>query len=335
MPWKNAEEPIAMHAMLPRLNPDASEFPPLRRGALQTLQVNLGYRCNQQCLHCHVNAGPKRKEVMSDDTVDAVLDLLRRSNIKQLDLTGGAPELHPRFRDLVSRAAGMGVHVIDRCNLTILSEPGQEGLAAFLAEHRVEVVASLPCYLAENVDGQRGRGVFAGSLAGLKQLNAVGYGEDGLPLRLMYNPLGPYLPPPQQALEDDYRKKLAEHGVSFTSLLTLVNMPIQRFGSMLVSKGQFDDYMALLRDSYSPANLQRVMCRSLVSIDWQGFVYDCDFNQMLGIPAPHPGRMPLHLRDLDPAQLTGRPIAVADHCYGCTAGQGSSCSGALSEGGDA
>jgi radical SAM/Cys-rich protein len=321
-----------MHAMLPRLNPEASDFPPLRRGALQTLQVNLGYRCNQQCLHCHVNAGPKRKEVMSDDNVDAVLDLLRRSAIRQLDLTGGAPELHPRFRDLVRTATALGVHVIDRCNLTILSEPGQVDLAEFLAAHRVEVVASLPCYLAENVDGQRGKGVFAGSLAGLKQLNAVGYGDAGLPLRLMYNPLGPYLPPPQQALEADYRARLAELGLRFTSLLTLVNMPIQRFGSTLVSKGEFDGYMALLRGSHSAANLERVMCRELVSVDWQGFVYDCDFNQMLDIPLPHPGGRPLHIRDLDTTQLAGNPIAVADHCYGCTAGQGSSCGGALSDG---
>jgi radical SAM/Cys-rich protein len=269
---------------------------------------------------------------MTDDTVDAVLDLLRRSRLKQLDLTGGAPELHPRFRDLVSQAAALGVHVIDRCNLTILSEPGQEDLAEFLAAHGVEVVASLPCYLAENVDGQRGKGVFAGSLEGLKKLNAVGYGDAAgeLPLRLMYNPLGPYLPPPQQALEADYRARLAEHGVCFTSLLTLVNMPIQRFGSTLVSKGQFDDYMQLLRVSFAPANLERVMCRELVSIDWRGFVYDCDFNQMLGIPAHHAGKGPLHVRDLNPAQLTGAPIAVADHCYGCTAGQGSSCGGALS-----
>lgn len=321
-----------MHAMLDRLNPEASDFPPLRRAAVQTLQVNLGYRCNQQCQHCHVNAGPQRREVMSDENVDAMLDLLRRSRIRQLDLTGGAPELHPRFRELVREAAGMGVHVVDRCNLTILSEPGQADLAAFLAAYRVEVVASLPCYLEENVDAQRGKGVFAASIAGLRQLNAMGYGDGSgaLPLRLMYNPLGPYLPPPQQALEDDYRARLAEHGVTFTSLLTLVNMPIQRFGSMLVSKGQFDDYMQLLRDSFAPANLQRVMCRELVSIDWRGFVYDCDFNQMLDIPAADAGQGRLHLRDLDPGQLTGRSIAVADHCYGCTAGQGSSCGGALS-----
>jgi radical SAM/Cys-rich protein len=322
-----------MHAMLPRLNPQASDFPPLHRATLRTLQVNLGYRCNQRCLHCHVNAGPTRKEVMADDTVDAVLNLLERSGIGQLDLTGGAPEIHPRFRDLVRRAHALGIHVIDRCNLTVLSEPGQQDLAGFLAAHRVEVVASLPCYLEENVDSQRGSGVFAASIAGLRQLNSAGYGDPAgtLPLRLMYNPLGPYLPPPQQALEDDYRNRLAAHGVRFTNLLTLVNMPIQRFGSTLVSKGQFDDYMRLLRDSYAAANLARVMCRELVSIDWRGLVYDCDFNQMLDVPLPHPGQTPLHVRDLDPAQLAGAPIAVADHCYGCTAGQGSSCGGALTE----
>jgi radical SAM/Cys-rich protein len=321
-----------MHAMLPRLNLQTSDFPALRRTKLQTLQVNLGYRCNQQCQHCHVNAGPKRREIMTDDTLDAVLDLLHRSGIRQLDLTGGAPEIHPRFRDLVSQAGSMDVHVIDRCNLTVLSEPGQEDLAEFLATHRVEVVASLPCYLEENVDSQRGSGVFAASITGLRQLNAVGYGDapGELPLRLMYNPLGPYLPPPQQALEDDYRARLAQYGVRFTSLLTLVNMPIQRFGSMLVSKGQFDDYMRLLRDSFAPPNLERVMCRELLSIDWRGFVYDCDFNQMLDVPVPQAVKKALHVRDLDPAQLTNAAIAVADHCYGCTAGQGSSCGGALS-----
>jgi radical SAM/Cys-rich protein len=297
-----------------------------------TLQVNLGYRCNQQCLHCHVNASPKRRESMDRATVDEVLAFLARSGVETLDLTGGAPELNPHFRDLVREARQVGVHVMDRCNLTILSEPGQEDLAEFLAGHRVEVVASLPCYLEENVDGQRGAGVFQGSIQGLRRLNALGYGdpESGLLLNLVYNPVGPYLPPAQCALEADYRRELeARYGVRFSRLLTLANMPIQRFGSTLVSRGEFEGYMALLRGAHQDANLERVMCRSLVSVDWQGYVYDCDFNQMLGIPLRLDARPRVHLRDLLGRDLEGLPIAVADHCYGCTAGQGSSCGGAL------
>lgn len=304
-------------------------FPPIARERLETLQVNLGYRCNQQCQHCHVNAGPNRSEMMSEENLREVLRVLTGGAIRQLDLTGGAPELHPGFRELVSAAREQGVAVIDRCNLTILSEPGQEDLAEFLADRQVEVVASLPCYLAENVDGQRGKGVFERSIAGLRRLNVLGYGEpeSGLVLNLVYNPLGPYLPPPQADLEQDYRERLAAHGVSFSRLLTIANMPIQRFGSMLASKGQFDDYLALLKAAHAEQNLASVMCRSLISVDWQGWLYDCDFNQMLGLPLP--GRQRLHLCDLDPSELTGRPIAVADHCFGCTAGQGSSCGGAL------
>ncbi len=306
-------------------------FPAITRGALRTLQVNLGYLCNQQCQHCHVNAGPKRTENMTAETVADVIRVLRTGVIRTLDLTGGAPELNPHFRELVARAHALGIHVIDRCNLTILSEPGQEDLAAFLAEHRVEVVASLPCYLQENVDSQRGRGVYDASLAGMRKLNALGYAQphSGLQLNLVYNPLGPYLPPPQDALESDYRKRLAEQGLAFSHLLTITNMPIKRFGSMLLSKGNFDDYLGLLKSSYQDANLANVMCRSLVSVDWQGYVYDCDFNQMLDMPiSALQGR--LHIRDLDPAGMPDRAIAVGDHCFGCTAGQGSSCGGALS-----
>jgi len=294
--------------------------------------VNLGYRCNQQCLHCHVNAGPKRKEQMQRETVDSVLTFLEASGVSTLDVTGGAPELNRHFRDLVRGAAAFGKKVIDRCNLTILLEPGQEDLADFLAEQGVEIVASLPCYLEHNVDGQRGKGVFGRSIEGLRTLNAHGYGRagSGLVLNLVYNPQGAYLPPAQCGLEADYKRELQDrHGVVFNHLLTLANMPIQRFGSTLVSRGQFADYMALLRASHREENLAQVMCRSLVSVDWRGYVYDCDFNQMLGLPLALGGRPRVHLRDLLNVDLTGRAVVVADHCYGCTAGQGSSCGGAL------
>ncbi len=316
-----------MHATLHRLQD--THFPALRRRRLETLQVNLGYRCNQSCLHCHVNAGPNRKEEMSSETVDAVLAFLRRAGAATLDLTGGAPELNPHFRRLAAGARALGLHVIDRCNLTILEAPGQEDLADFLAAHRVEIVASLPCYLEENVDRQRGEGVFGKSLRALRQLNALGYGREGsgLVLSLVYNPQGPVLPPPQAQLEADYRKHLAErYGIAFARLLTLANMPIQRFGSTLISKGQFNDYMALLQAAHREQNLDQVMCRSLLSIDWQGYAYDCDFNQMLELPL---GGRRTHIAELATDGLAGQAIAVADHCYGCTAGQGSSCGGAL------
>lgn len=319
-----------MLATLPLLQD--TDFPALRRRPLQTLQVNLGYRCNQQCLHCHVDAGPNRKEAMTLETVEQVLGVLRAGRASRLDVTGGAPELNPHFRHLVAAARSLGVPVTDRCNLTVLEEPGQEDLAAFLARHAVAVVASLPCYLEENVDRQRGRGVFDTSLRALRRLNALGYGIEGsgLDLALVYNPQGPSLPPPQCALEADYRAHLLDrYGIRFTRLLTLANMPIKRFGSALISKGQFADYVALLKGAHQDANLEQVMCRDLVSVDWQGFLYDCDFNQMLGIPARGPGGRRLHLSDLLVEDLDGRPIAVADHCYGCTAGQGSSCGGAL------
>mgnify|MGYP001829158912 CR=1 FL=1 len=320
-----------MHATLPLLKD--TDFPAVHRGQLTTLQVNLGYRCNQSCLHCHVNAGPNRKEMMSAGTIDTVVEFLQAANICTLDLTGGAPELNPGFRDLVSRARALGVHVMDRCNLTILGEPGQEELAGFLAENRVEVIASLPCYLEDNVDGQRGKGVYRGSIDGLQTLNALGYGKpgSGLVLNLVYNPTGPFLPPPQASLEVDYKRELANRfGIVFNQLYTLTNLPIQRFGSMLVSKGQFDDYMKLLREAHSAENLDSVMCRSLLSVDWQGHVYDCDFNQMLDLPLLIEGKPRPKLADLIGRDLEGNPIVIADHCYGCTAGQGSSCGGALS-----
>jgi radical SAM/Cys-rich protein len=318
-----------MHDTLDRL--EAIPFPALRRGRLATLQVNLGYRCNQSCFHCHVNAGPNRTEAMSPELIDLVLEVLDRRRIATLDITGGAPELHPEFRRLASAARDLGVNAMDRCNLTILSEPGQEDLAEFLAANQIEVVASLPCYLEGNVDAQRGKGVFDKSIAGLKALNAVGYGDPrtGLVLNLVFNPQGPSLPPSQKALETDYKRVLqSQYGIVFNELFVLANMPIQRFGSTLVSKGGFDDYMTLLQGAHRPENLPGVMCRTLVSVDYQGFLHDCDFNQMLKLPL---GRGGAHLRDLLDDDFEGRSIRVAGHCYGCTAGQGSSCGGALRE----
>jgi radical SAM/Cys-rich protein len=319
-----------MHATLPLLV--ATDFPPLRRGRLETLQVNLGYRCNQSCVHCHVNAGPNRTEMMDAETAALVVEVLRVRGVRTLDLTGGAPELSPHFRTLVGEARALGAKAIDRCNLTILSEPGQEDLADFLAAHAVEVVASLPCYSPANVDRQRGKGVFERSIAGLRALNARGYGQEGsgLTLDLVYNPQGPSLPPAQGALEADYKRELLMHfGIRFNRLLALANMPIQRFGSTLVSRGAFGGYMKLLRGAHRDENLDTVMCRSLVSVDWQGELYDCDFNQMLGLRARMAGTPRPHLRDLLRHDPAGEAIRVADHCYGCTAGQGSSCGGAL------
>jgi radical SAM/Cys-rich protein len=310
-----------MHATLPLLR--QYTFPPLRRQRLETLQVNVGYRCNQSCVHCHVNAGPQRTEMMSPQVIEEVVAFLPR--VATLDITGGAPELHPQFRELVSRARRLGRHVIDRCNLTILQEPGQQDLAAFLAGEGVEIIASLPCYTLELVDRQRGSGVYERSIAALRELNRAGYGTE-LALNLVYNPQGPTLPPPQEKLEADYKRELSRHGVVFNRLYTLANMPIQRFGSTLVSKGQFAAYMELLHRSHSDKNLEAVMCRSLVSVDWQGFVYDCDFNQMLDLPL---GGKRTRLRELLDRDVADSPIAVRDHCYGCTAGQGSSCGGAL------
>jgi radical SAM/Cys-rich protein len=319
-----------MHATLPLLA--RTDFPPLKRRGLETLQVNLGYVCNQTCLHCHVNAGPTRTESMSLETLDQVLGYLRASGATTLDLTGGAPELNPHFRHAVRSARALDVRVIDRCNLTILFQPGQEDLAEFLAANRVDIVASLPCYTEELVDRQRGKGVYEQSIAAIRKLNALGYGREGsgLTLDLVYNPQGPSLPPPQAKLEADYKRILGEQsGIVFNQLFTLANMPIQRFGSTLVTKGQFNDYMKLLRGAHRDENLDGVMCRSLVSIDWQGYLYDCDFNQMLGLPLAIAGRSRPHVRDVLDRDLEGNPIVVRDHCYGCTAGQGSSCGGAL------
>ena len=318
-----------------------TDFPTISRGEIQMLQVNLGYLCNLSCTHCHVNAGPNRKELMSRDTIDVVLSVLKERSIQLLDLTGGAPEMNPEFRYLVTQARDLGVEVIDRCNLTILEQPGYEDLGDFLASQQVCVTASLPCYSQKNVDLQRGKGVFSDSILGLQKLNQLGYGKEGsgLELNLVYNPGGAFLPPAQPQLESQYKKALwDDFGIEFNQLLTITNMPISRFGSMLLSKKQFEPYMSLLKDSYSETNLKSVMCRSLVSVDWQGNLYDCDFNQMLDMPlAANVSQANVivtdyyrpHLRDLLKTNIENQPIAIGEHCYGCTAGQGSSCGGAL------
>jgi len=312
---------------------DRVPFPAIRRGRLDTLQVNVGYRCNQSCFHCHVNAGPTRTEEMSAQVADVVLDFLARRRIGTLDITGGAPELNANFRRLVTSARALGAKVMDRCNLTILEQPGQQDLGEFLAANRVEVVASMPCYLQDNVERQRGKGVFDGSIRGLQKLNALGYGRDpALALNLVYNPQGPALPPPQASLEADYKRVLGQnYGIVFNKLFVLANMPIQRFGTMLINKCEFDGYLQLLQDAHLDANLDGVMCRNLISVDWRGYVYDCDFNQMLDLPLARGRQSRVHLSDLIDADITGNPIRVAGHCYGCTAGQGSSCGGALKE----
>jgi len=315
---------------LPHLN--RIGFPAIRRKRLTTLQVNLGYRCNMSCIHCHVAASPQRTEMMSDNNIATVMEFLRTSGVETLDLTGGAPELHPRFQDLVRHARALAIRVIDRCNLTVLEEPNQTQTAPFLAEQQVEIVASLPCYLEENVDHQRGSGVFETSIRVLQQLNGLGYGVagSGAVLNLVYNPQGTHLPPNQQQLEAAYKEQLQERfGICFNQLFTITNMPIQRFGSTLLSHGDFEAYMCQLTDNYQQNNLDTVMCRETLSVDWQGMVYDCDFNQMLKIPAGIGEGINLHLSRLEPEAVAGAPIRVMDHCYGCTAGQGSSCGGAL------
>jgi radical SAM/Cys-rich protein len=303
----------------------------LRRAAVRTLQVNVGRRCDLACHHCHVEAGPKRSETLDDRTAARVLELLAGSAaVETLDLTGGAPELAPSFRDLVLGARAQGRDVIDRCNLTVLFEPGQEDTAEFLAAHGVKVVASLPCYGPENVDRQRGRGVFERSIAALRRLNALGYGQEGSPLGLdlVYNPQGPSLPPDEKTLEARYRVELREgFGIEFHHLATLTNMPIKRFAHALAREGQHEAYLALLVNHFNPETIPALMCRHLVSVAYDGILYDCDFNQMLELPLRAGARSIFEIDDL--AELEGAPIATAPHCFGCTAGAGSSCGGAL------
>ncbi|HUG89293.1 MAG TPA: arsenosugar biosynthesis radical SAM (seleno)protein ArsS [Planctomycetaceae bacterium] len=303
---------------------------PLRADGLHVLQVNVGKLCNQTCHHCHVDAGPDRREIMSRETADACLAALAASDIPVLDITGGAPELNPSFRHLVAEARGLGRHVIDRCNLTILLAPGYENLPEFLAGHQVEVVASLPCYLEENTDAQRGEGVFRKSIVALRRLNGVGYGEpdSGLTLTLVYNPVGPSLPPDQTQLEAAYRRELrARYGVEFTRLHTITNMPISRFLEDLLQRGEYETYMRTLVEAFNPAAVAGVMCRTTLSVDWQGRLYDCDFNQMLDLGLA--AGLPRNIRDFDPARLRNRPIVTGQHCYGCTAGSGSGCQGTI------
>ena len=307
-----------------------SGLAPLRATGIQVLQVNVGRVCNQTCRHCHVDAGPERREIMARETMALCLDVLARAGIPTLDVTGGAPEMNPHFRWLVSAARRLGCHVIDRCNLTILLAPGYEELADFLAAERVEIVASLPCYLPQNTDAQRGSGVFDKSITALRRLNALGYGlpDSALTLTLVYNPLGPSLPPPQPGLETAYRRELAErYGVVFTRLFTITNLPISRFLDDLVQTGRHEEYMDKLVAAYNPAAAVGVMCRTTLSVGWDGRLYDCDFNQMLDLDLV-PG-LPRHIRDFDAAALAGRRIVTGQHCYGCTAGSGSGCQGAI------
>ena len=303
---------------------------PLRAMGIEVLQVNVGKLCNQTCRHCHVDAGPDRREIMTRDTMQLCLDVLSKTDIPTLDITGGAPEMNPHFRWLVEQARQLGRHVIDRCNLTILLAPGYQDLPEFLATHQVEIVASLPCYLPANTDRQRGEGVFDKSITALRKLNEVGYGKPGtgLVLTLVYNPIGPSLPPDQRALEEAYRRELsARYGIVFTRLFTITNMPISRFLSDLIESGRYHEYMDKLVAAYNPAAAAGVMCRTMLSVAWDGRLYDCDFNQMLDLRlAPH---LPGHIRDFDLKLLSRRPIVTGQHCYGCTAGCGSGCLGAI------
>lgn len=303
----------------------------LHREQTQVLQINVGKKCNQTCTHCHVNAGPARTEIMTRATMDRIVKWLPHTNILKVDITGGAPETNPDFRYLVERLKNLAPsrHVMDRCNLTILFEPGQEDLAAFLAYHEVEIIASLPCYTLANVDSQRGNGVFEKSIRALQLLNTLGYGYDeSLQLHLVYNPLGAHLPGSQGGLEAAYKTELeSRFGIVFNRLYTLVNLPIARFASWLRRTNQFENYQELLVNAFNPNTVGGLMCRSMLSVDWRGEVFDCDFNQMLGL---HWGNgHPLYLWDVDPQQVVEHTIVTGEHCFGCTAGSGSSCGGAL------
>lgn len=305
-------------------------FPAIERGVLNTLQLNLGYLCNISCIHCHVNAGPRRKELMDKATMEMALQVAEKLNIHTFDLTGGTPEMNPHFRWLVEQARERGIHVMDRLNPTIMEEPGYEWVGEFLAKHKIEAVASLPCYSEANVDEQRGDGVFEASIKALKTLNQLGYGkqDSNLTLNLVYNPNGAFLPPNQEKLEADYKRLLGEQfGIEFNHLYAIANMPIKRYGSWLLSKGKYDEYMGKLVAAHRDENLANVMCRNLISVDYQGYLYDCDFNQMLKLPMGAESK-PRHISSLLETAPT-KKIAIGQHCYGCTAGQGSSCGGAL------
>jgi radical SAM/Cys-rich protein len=310
----------------------AAQSLPLRHTRTQVLQVNVGKLCNLTCVHCHVNAGPKRKEIMTRETVDRVIDWLAKTDIPTVDLTGGAPEMIPDFRYLVRRVKDLtpSRHVMDRCNLTILLEPGFEDYATFLADHEVEIVASMPCYSPDNVNAQRGDGVFDGSIKALQLLNSLGYGTDPkLPLHLVYNPNGAFLPGPQAELEADYKHELREHfGIEFNSLYTITNLPVSRFASYLKNNNKLADYMTLLIENFNPSTIDGLMCRNTINVSWKGEVFDCDFNQMLKMQW-RDGDRGLHLWDIDPDTVEHREVLTGEHCFGCTAGAGSSCGGAL------
>ncbi len=313
-----------MHKIYPLI--EKTNFPSIRRSSLKTIQVNLGYKCNQSCLHCHVNAGPKRKEMMDKETIDNVVDFAITNRIKTVDLTGGAPEMNKYFKYMIKKLKEYDIHVIDRCNLTILDEDGMRELPEFFVKNNIEIIASMPCYIKTNVDQQRGKGVFDKSINMLRILNNYGYGiKENLVLNLVYNPQGPVLPPSQKELENDYKSYLKDNfGIVFNSLFVITNMPINRFGSTLVSQNKFNNYMNLLKSSFSEKARENVMCKELISIDYNGNVFDCDFNQMLNINL---SRRKTHISNLDCKHLYNKEVSTADHCYGCTAGSGSSCGG--------
>jgi len=322
---------------LPASFPDALSAHGLRlqRDSLEILQLNLGKLCNLTCSHCHVNAGPARKEIMQSQTVDKFLEWYRQHPIPVVDLTGGAPEMMPDFRRLVDSLLEINpaARIIDRCNLVILNEPGYEWLSDFMKERELEIVASMPCYTAENVNEQRGDGVFDRSIKALQELNEIGYGTGDAkrPLNLVYNPGGAWLPPEQDKLEADYKRELLEHfGIRFDKLYALANLPVSRFASYLRGRGEYQEYMQLLVSSFNPATVEGLMCRNTLSVDWTGRVYDCDFNQMLKLSWIDDDKQSLYLWELDPDELPGREVQVASHCFGCTAGSGSSCGGSLS-----
>lgn len=302
----------------------------LKRSEPRILQLNTGRLCNLTCVHCHVNAGPKRKEIITRETIDRVLDWLRPTDINCVDLTGGTPEMIPDFRYLVQSIRAMGRRVMVRCNLTILNEPGYEWVADFHAKNGVEIVASMPCYSAENVNAQRGEGVFDSSIRALQTLNHLGYGTiPELPLNLVFNPNGAKLPPPQAELEADYKREMLEHfGIVFNHLYAITNLPVARFTSYLKRNGHYEDYLQLLVDSFNPGSVEGLMCRDTISVDWEGHIFDCDFNQQMKMH-PGEGQLPTQLWDIDLDTWARTPIRTAAHCFGCTAGQGSSCGGAV------
>jgi radical SAM/Cys-rich protein len=309
---------------------DQAGLYPLRAAGITVLQINVGKLCNQTCRHCHVDAGPDRTEIMSRETAEQCVNALAKTDIPTVDITGGAPELNPHFRWLVERVRGLGRHVIDRCNLSVLLLPSQADLVEFLADHRVEIIASLPSYRAGQTDAQRGDGVFQKSIEALRLLNRFGYGrpDSGLVLNLVYNPVGAFLPPKQAAIEAQFKKELhTHHGIEFNRLYTITNMPISRFLEFLIESGNYEQYMTRLANAFNPAAAAGVMCRYTLSVGWDGRLYDCDFNQMLDLPVDHGA--PSHIRDFDPTQLHHRRIVTRNHCYGCTAGSGSSCGGSV------